>query len=371
MPTPNLSLCVITRNEAARLPVCLASVKGLVDEIVVVDTGSTDDTVDIARAAGAFVQEIKWPGGFSAARNVALQHASGRWILVLDADESLPPSSVSRIRDLVAQPAKCAYSLVQRSRLPEGHHLDVAIVRLFPRDPRVRFERPIHEQVNTSLERARIPIRDTAITFDHEGYAFPAAMPEKTRRNQKLIESALAADPRGDPHLRFFYAATFFDTGNYTRAAREYEKCAAQCGKDRPKLANTARLKAAESLVRCANHNGAKAMLELEAPAGNHPLSCWLRGDIAQHEGNTAEAIAWWERTLAFSSAAYLPPVPLGPLKLQTLMKLAEAWAQFGRKDVGVSILKLAMALNRSGGQVDGLEAADRYNEITSEAVRV
>ena len=84
-----VSLCVIARDEAAGLGRCLVSAAGAVDEIVVVDTGSQDDTVAVARAHGANVIEAPWTDDFSAARNIALDHANGTWILTLDTDETL------------------------------------------------------------------------------------------------------------------------------------------------------------------------------------------------------------------------------------------------------------------------------------------
>ena len=86
-----ISLCLIARDEERFLPGCLASVSGVVDEIVLADTGSTDRTVEIARAAGATVVHHAWDEDFSAARNAALAAATGDWILLLDADERLAP----------------------------------------------------------------------------------------------------------------------------------------------------------------------------------------------------------------------------------------------------------------------------------------
>ena len=83
---PRLSLCMIARDEAAFLDQCLGSVRGLVDQIVVVDTGSTDDTAQVARRHGALVLEHAWQGNFSLARNFGLEQASGDWVLVLDCD---------------------------------------------------------------------------------------------------------------------------------------------------------------------------------------------------------------------------------------------------------------------------------------------
>jgi glycosyltransferase involved in cell wall biosynthesis len=91
-----LSLSMIVRDEAERLERCLASVKGFVDEMVLVDTGSQDGTVALARGLGATVHEIPWPGDFAPARNTAMQWLRGDWVLVLDGDEQLRPEAMAQ-----------------------------------------------------------------------------------------------------------------------------------------------------------------------------------------------------------------------------------------------------------------------------------
>ena len=102
---PKLTLCVIARDEEAMLPDCLASVRGVVDEIVVVDTGSKDATPAIAANAGARVVERAWDDDFSAARNAGLEACSGDWVLVLDADERLAPGAGKALRRALRDPS--------------------------------------------------------------------------------------------------------------------------------------------------------------------------------------------------------------------------------------------------------------------------
>ncbi|MBR5910088.1 MAG: glycosyltransferase family 2 protein, partial [Schwartzia sp.] len=96
-----ISACYIVRNEAAKLDRSLASLEGAVDEIIVVDTGSSDDTVKIAETHGARVSHFPWQDDFSAARNVSLSKATGDWILVVDADEYFPEGMAKNIRPAV------------------------------------------------------------------------------------------------------------------------------------------------------------------------------------------------------------------------------------------------------------------------------
>lgn len=359
---PLLSLCMIVRDEAARLPGCLDSVAGLADDIVVVDTGSRDTTRDIAAARGARVIETRWTGDFAAARNIALAAARGRWILVLDADETLPPASRILIHELVSGRSHSGYNLVQRNRLAAGGHVSVHIVRLFPNDPRVRFERPIHEQVNTSLERAGIPIVDTDVPFDHEGYAVPGTLAAKTLRNRDIIEAALAADPDGDPNLRYFHASTFFDTRQFDVAARAYEDCARRCRGRRAKLERAATLKAAQSWFLAGNHDRARTLLPDHVEPGLHPLAAHLRAELAVLGGSPGDAVTWQESVLEAPDVAYLPPESLTPLKFKAVLFLANHWAALGRKDIGVKLLRLAqdISLGRRDGASPALAATYR-----------
>ena len=100
--SPRISLCMIARDEAAQLPRCLASVRGAVDEVVLVDTGSRDRTREIAREHGARVESFAWCDDFAAARNASLARASGDWVLVLDADEELPEATRAGLRAALA-----------------------------------------------------------------------------------------------------------------------------------------------------------------------------------------------------------------------------------------------------------------------------
>ena len=106
-----LSLCMIARDEASFLERCLASAAPHVDEIIVVDTGSTDGTVRVARAAGAEVSEFEWVDDFAEARNASLRAASGDWILLLDCDEVIAERDWSALRDAVARQGADAYRL--------------------------------------------------------------------------------------------------------------------------------------------------------------------------------------------------------------------------------------------------------------------
>jgi glycosyltransferase involved in cell wall biosynthesis len=139
--TTRLSLAMIVKNEAATLDHCLTSVQDLVDEIVVVDTGSHDNTKDIARRHGARVFDLPWPDSFAAARNESIRHATGQWLLWLDADEYLDEANRAKLRALLSGLAddKTAYVMDQRSHAANGSATLVGQVRLFRNHPAIRW----------------------------------------------------------------------------------------------------------------------------------------------------------------------------------------------------------------------------------------
>lgn len=187
----SVSLCMIVKDEAKSLPRCLASLKPIVDEIIVCDTGSIDATRDIAKAFGARIVDHHWTGDFSAARNCSLAAANGAWLLVMDADEMVSPLDYDAFRSLVQGSGNqmTAYTIMTRNytnKLVEKWQEHDGLypveeagrgwmpsdkVRLFPNSPEIRFENTIHEMVEPSLERKGIPCPLTnAIVVHHYGY---------------------------------------------------------------------------------------------------------------------------------------------------------------------------------------------------------
>ena len=154
-----LSLSMIVRDEAERIEACLRSVQGFVDEMVVVDTGSSDATVAIAEGLGATVHRIDWPGDFAPARNQALQWVNGDWVLVLDADERLRPEAREPLRRLMAEPDLLLINLLrQEIGALQSPYSNVS--RLFRRHPAIRWSRAYHSLVDDSvvelLQRGKI-----------------------------------------------------------------------------------------------------------------------------------------------------------------------------------------------------------------------
>jgi hypothetical protein len=214
-----ISLAMIVRNEAPRLGGALASVKEAVDEIVVVDTGSTDDTRAVAKKYGAQVIDWSWRDDFGAARNESIQHCTGQWVLILDADERLAAGAVRIVRECAASGDAEGYDCRLVSTLPAGQPTPTVaswFCRLFRRDPGVRFDGRIHEQVAPSIRAAGGRIVRSGIVIDHGGYATPS--PQKLARNLALLGRELDERP-DDAFMRFHLGLTLHSAGDHGAAA--------------------------------------------------------------------------------------------------------------------------------------------------------
>ena len=207
-----VSLTMIVRNEEHNLPRCLESVRDLFDEIVVVDTGSTDRTKEIARGFGARIVDFAWIDDFSAARNVALDHATGDYAFWLDADDVIEPAPREKLETLLKRlrpNSKDAYVLRCVCDRSDGGQLVVDHPRLFPLRDGIRWERRIHEVINAALDRAGIITKWTDIIVRHSGYADPVIREQKRQRNLILLHRDLAEHPN-DPFIYYYPAVSRF-----------------------------------------------------------------------------------------------------------------------------------------------------------------
>jgi tetratricopeptide (TPR) repeat protein len=214
-----ISLVMIVKNEERFLRKCLESAAEIVDEMVIVDTGSTDSTIDIAREFGAVVISHPWNDDFSEARNVALEHATGDWALWLDADEEISAECRSRYRTIVrtAPPKVGGYMVEIRNWLqspepkPDSEMVVHHACRLFRCGPGVRFEGRIHEQnLRSLLALGYDYIRVEGISIDHYGYAGEImTLRNKHERFITMLRREVEECP--DPSFRTFH---LFNLGN-------------------------------------------------------------------------------------------------------------------------------------------------------------
>jgi tetratricopeptide (TPR) repeat protein len=191
---PRISAAMIVRDEERYLDDCLKSIAAEVDEIVVVDTGSIDRTREIASAHGARIVERSWTGDFSAARNCAIDHASGDWILYIDADERLAVPAAGALRAAIDRPDAVALSVRFQ---PYASMTPYQEIRVFRRDGRIRFRGVIHETVHPDIREVMrsdgLILVPVDIGLNHIGYE--GDLTPKHHRNLPLLEQATKADP--------------------------------------------------------------------------------------------------------------------------------------------------------------------------------
>ena len=220
-----ISLCMIVKNEGQTLSRCLDSVLSIVDEIIVVDTGSTDSTCEIAHQYGANLHHFPWNDNFSDARNASLELAQGDWILFLDADEELSPDSREILIRLIENETIEGYFVKIMNHLGKEGWIETVpdlVFRLFRNKKEYRFRGAIHEQIaDVILEKnskARYQVAEDLIII-HHGY-LDEVIEEKDKkyRNLKLIEKELQLNPN-NRLLQFHCGVELFRAERYAEAA--------------------------------------------------------------------------------------------------------------------------------------------------------
>jgi len=226
---------MIVRNEAERLERCLQSVAGFVDEMVVVDTGSDDDTAAIAASCGASVHLLAWPGDFAPARNHALDLVRGDWVLVLDADEWLRPEARSPLRALMEQPQVLLINLL-RQEVGAAQSPFSSVSRLFRRHPAIRWSRRYHAMVDDSVAALLEQEPHWQVlacgepALGHGGYRPELlAASGKAERLRQAMEAELATRP-GDPYACAKLGALEVSQGQRARGIALLEEGLARVG---------------------------------------------------------------------------------------------------------------------------------------------
>lgn len=339
----SVSLALIARNEEGSIARCLESARAIAEELIVVDTGSTDATREIARRAGATVIDVPWVDDFSAARNVALKAAKGRWILVLDADEYLPESSAFAIKELLSgiRDKVCAFQLANKSSTDGGKTGIVGkIVRLFPNRSDIRYEWPVHEQVVTSLRRAGIEICDTDIEIIHTGYSSAEVNQKKQTRNLRILDSFIASSPSPHPMAHFLRGGALLDLGRTAEALESYILCQSLLSPS-DTLHDGAMVRRASCLAELHRFEDILHLTPSKPPEQWHPELLVLRGQAELSIGNTKAAIAHLNLVFETAGSASIPAYDPVRVRARALMLLAEL---FKRPAPATSIAMLRLA---------------------------
>ncbi len=223
-----VSLCMIVKNEERFLDQCLASVRDAVDEIVVVDTGSSDRTIEIAKRYGATVLEREWRDDFAWARNESIAAATKRWILILDADEELMPASktvLRQLRDVPAFETAVWTRLYNKSDDYRGTgDMSHALIRVFPNHPEIRYRGLIHEFATLRGDPNGLKGVVSPIGIVHHGYTKEVVHSrDKGARNLAIVKAATEREP-DEPYHWFNLGATAFLVDDFETSRQALER---------------------------------------------------------------------------------------------------------------------------------------------------
>lgn len=343
---PKLSLCLIVRNEAAAVGRCLLSVKTLVDEVVVVDTGSDDGTIEVCRDHGAVVHHLPWPDDFSAARNFGLEKAGGDWILVLDADDELAAGDRPKVRGLIGAQGVDAYifrTLSYFGSEPGEGAVVCPHVRLFRNRAGLRYVGRIHERLSLPAD-ARLAYRD--ITVFHYGYLGPAVRrQDKIRRNLRICQAVVQADPN-DAFAHFNLGTEYIRSGHYLKGLASFRQAHRLGGGD-PGWAPELARKLSLCLIRLGRHREADTLLarSLEAHPDYTDL-VFLRATLDQETGDYAQAAREFGRCLRMGEAPPEYTSDLGVGTFKAAVGLGHAHRAMGNHLRAAAAYRLALKLN-------------------------
>ncbi|MDL5053435.1 tetratricopeptide repeat protein [Oscillatoria laete-virens NRMC-F 0139] len=353
-----LSLCAIVKNEEASLMNCLMSVKDVVDEMVVLDTGSTDRTVAIAKAFGATVGFYPWQDDFAAARNESLKFATGDWILVLDADEVLKPEIVPQIRQAMQNEHHLLVNLV-RQEVGATQSPYSLVSRLFRCHPEIQFTHPYHAMVDDSVASLRDRenhwqvVSLSAVAIEHYGYQ-PGAIAAKNKlaRAKTAMEAYLSEFPE-DTYTASKLGAIYVQLGEITQGIALLEQAIPKEGD--PLVLFELHYHLGIAQTRLDNFNAAKMHYQVacELPIlRSLKLGAYLNwGNLLKAEGNLGGAILAYQQALAidpqFAAAYYnlgmvckqLGKIPEAIAAYQSAIQLNPHYAE-AYQNLGVAFLK-------------------------------
>jgi glycosyltransferase involved in cell wall biosynthesis len=321
---------MIVKNEERNLGDCLETVMGFADQVVVVDTGSTDRTAEIAEEYAARVIRSDWHGDFSYSRNISLDHADSQWILWLDADDRVPPAEADKLRKLKTAPPDRAFYLKVRNVLPGGFGEQWYQLRMFPNHPEIRFERKVHEQVAFAIQRLKMPVCREDVRIDHVGYENPEIKREKALRNREIL---LADFPRyrQDPAYVSSIGDSYFLTEDFSAAIQWYQKVLAIPHGERrqPDIFRQTPTSIALCYQRMGDWEKASQWIEKAIQASPQKIdSLFLAAELREKLGDLAGAAALYERIIQVPASPTTYAADWEGLKARSLVFLGKIQAK-------------------------------------------
>jgi FkbM family methyltransferase len=332
-----LSLCMIARDNARTIEACLSSICPWVDEMIVVDTGSKDETAGIAQRLGARVYHFRWCDSFSAARNASIEYARGAWIFWMDSDDTINAVNGRELRRLTyreATPSILGYGMQVHCPGPgEDGELDVTVVdhiKLFRNRPDLRFEGRIHEQILPAIRRAGGEVELTNLFVVHSGYDHsPEGQKKKLERDFRLLHLELQERPT-HPFTLFNLGMTYADSGAFQKAASFLHRSIEFSGPCESHLR-----KAYALLVYCYSQLGQKQSASETCQQGlrlfPEDAELRFREAVLLHEsGRLQEAAQAYQNVLQKDGGRYFASVDRGIAGFKTRQNLAVVYMDLG-----------------------------------------
>lgn len=318
----DLSVCMIVRNEAHQLEAALRNFRLFADELVVVDTGSTDGTRAIAEKYADVVSDYAWHDDFSAARNVSLAKARGRYLLWLDADDRVDHENVQKIRRLKTLFDGRAYCFVLQDIQRGKPNRALLQLRCVPNVVGIKFQNAVHETLYEAVEKLGIGIVDTDIVIEHHGYANPYHLKSKIERNLCILKKIEKSHPENkvDVSLLYYMSNYFHTLGNYDEALKYMTRVLYILKKNRVSAhehhISLLDYYIHDGLLFCAEihvhqkrlREAEKYLFQLSAFPYIHPYVLFRMGTLAQRLNRHEEALGYFRRVdLACQPVTRLP----------------------------------------------------------------
>lgn len=221
----SISACIISKNEEKNIKRCLDSIKDLVDEIIIVDTGSMDETINIAEGYGAKIIRTSFDDDFSLCRNLALERATKDWILCIDCDESISIYEIDKLKLFLDSCTHVGVTLKVINVIDEDIYQGPHLLRLFKNNENFKYTGRIHEQIISSIYEnySNKDIINTNFTLHHYGYGGKSEeMSKKHERNLQIFDSY--SEKEKDGFYYFNYANEHFAFEEYGKAINLYNK---------------------------------------------------------------------------------------------------------------------------------------------------
>jgi GT2 family glycosyltransferase/tetratricopeptide (TPR) repeat protein len=325
-----VSLVLICRNNQGTIRACLESIRPWVDEMVVVDTGSTDKTPQIAEELGARLFHFPWCDSFSAARNESLRHARGEWVFWMDSDDTIDADNGRKLREFVdGLTSDSAMGHVLQVHCPGGGEdgsLDVTAVdhvKLFRNRADLRFEFRVHEQILPAIRRAGGGVGWTDLFVVHSGSDHSSeGRQRKQARDLRLLELDLAERP-DHPFVLFNLGMTYADMDQHEEAARYLQRCVQVSGETESHLRKAYALYLG-SLMQLERFQEAGEVCQAGQRLFSDDPELWFRRGILDHRlKRFTEAVHAYRQVLGYRGERHFASIDRGIVGFKTRHNLA------------------------------------------------